>query len=62
EVVALSRSAVELRGWVASRATRALAARVAGSVAGVDTVINNILVRGEDDLAVPAGEPSDLLA
>jgi hypothetical protein len=35
---------------------------VAGSVAGVDTVINNILVRGEDDLAVPAGEPSDLLA
>ncbi len=62
DVVAVSRSAVELRGWVASRATRTLAARVARGVTGVDTVINNILVRGEDDLAVPAGEPSDLLA
>jgi len=62
ETVALSRSAVELRGWVSSRATRALAARVARAVPGVDTVINNILVRGEDDLVVASDEPSDLLA
>ena len=52
----------ELRGWVSSRATRALAARVVRAVPGVDTVINNILVRGEDDLMVMADEPSDLLA
>ena len=62
EAVALSQDAVELRGWVASRATRALAARVARSVPGVESVINNILVRGEDDLMVSTSEPSDLLA
>lgn len=62
QAVAVSQEAVELRGWVASRATRALAARVARGVPGVETVINNILVRGEDDLVVSAGEPSDLLA
>lgn len=62
EAAAVSRNTVELRGWVASRATRALAARVARSVPGVESVINNILVRGEDDLMVSTGEPSDLLA
>lgn len=62
QAVAISRGAVELRGWVSSRATRALAARVVRAVPGVDTVINNILVRGEDDLMVMSDEPSDLLA
>ena len=62
QAVALSRGAVELRGWVSSRATRALAARVVRGVPGVDAVINNILVRGEDDLMVTSDEPSDLLA
>jgi hypothetical protein len=62
QAVALSRGAVELRGWVSSRATRALAARVVLAVPGVDAVINNILVRGEDDLVVASDEPSDLLA
>lgn len=62
QAVAVSQEAVELRGWVSSRATRALAARVARGVPGVESVINNILVRGEDDLVVFAGEPSDLLA
>ena len=47
---------------MSSRATRAMAARVARGVPGVESVINNILVRGEDDLVVFAGEPSDLLA
>ena len=52
EVVAVSRGTVELRGWVTDRAARTLAARVARAVAGIDTVINSILVRGEDDRGV----------
>jgi hypothetical protein len=49
EVTAVNRGTVELRGWVTDRGSRALAARVAASTPGVDTVINSILVRGEDD-------------
>jgi hypothetical protein len=41
-------SGVELRGWVASRALRARAARVVVN-AGLGPVTNNLLVRGEDD-------------
>jgi osmotically-inducible protein OsmY len=53
EVVAVSRGTVELRGWVTDRAGRTLAARVARAVSGIDTVINSILVRGEDDRIIP---------
>jgi len=53
EVVAVSRGTVELRGWVTDRPARTLAARVARAVAGIDTVINSILVRGEDDRVIP---------
>jgi BON domain len=49
EVIAVSRGTIELRGWVTDRATRARAARVAYAVPGIETVINSILVRGEDD-------------
>jgi hypothetical protein len=49
QVTLVSRGTVELHGWVRSRAERARAARVARTVAGVETVINSILVRGEDD-------------
>ena len=56
EVVAVSRGTVELRGWVTDRAARTLAARVACAVAGIDTVINSILVRGEDDRIIPGGK------
>jgi hypothetical protein len=56
EVVAVSRGTVELRGWVTDRAARTLAARVARAVAGIDTVINSILVRGEDDRVIPDGK------
>jgi hypothetical protein len=49
DVLPVSLGAVELRGWVPNRAARTLAGRVAADVAGVDTVINSILVRGEDD-------------
>ena len=56
EVVPISRRSVELRGWVGDRAARTLAARVAGAVHGVETVINSILVRGEDDKIIPGGK------
>jgi len=49
EVTAVSRGTVELRGWVTDRSSRTLAARIARAVPGVDSVINSILVRGEDD-------------
>ncbi len=45
---------VELHGWVPSRETRVHAARVAIAVAGIERVVNRILVRGEDDRK-PAG-------
>ncbi len=51
-------SGVELRGWVASRALRARAARVVVS-AGLGPVTNNLLVRGEDDrdvIPMPLGD------
>jgi hypothetical protein len=55
EVVGVSRGTVELRGWVADRGSRALAGRIACAVPGVETVINSILVRGEDD-SFPGGK------
>jgi hypothetical protein len=56
EVVPISRRSVELRGWVGDRPARTLAARVASAVPGVETVINSILVRGEDDRVIPGGK------
>jgi len=55
EAMAVSRGAVELRGWVKDRGSRALAARVARAVPGIESVINSILVRGEDD-SFPGGK------
>jgi hypothetical protein len=55
EVMAVNRGTVELRGWVTDRGSRTLAARVACAVPGIDSVINSILVRGEDD-SFPSGK------
>jgi osmotically-inducible protein OsmY len=55
EAMAVSRGTVELRGWVKDRGSRTLASRIACAVPGIDTVINSILVRGEDD-SFPGGE------
>jgi len=49
EARAVSRGAVELRGWVPSRSVRTAAGRIALAVPGIESVINRILVRGEDD-------------
>jgi len=42
---------LELRGWVASRAARALAYRIARAAAGTGEITNHLLVLGEDDRA-----------
>ena len=53
EARAVSRGAVELRGWVPSRNIRTTAGRTALAVPGIESVINSILVRGEDDRPSP---------
>jgi osmotically-inducible protein OsmY len=55
EARSVSRGAVELRGWVPSRSIRTLAGRTALALPGIESVINSLLVRGEDDLT-RAGE------
>jgi hypothetical protein len=50
ETMAVARGVVELRGWVPTRAARAIAGRTALAAPGIDSVINSLLVRGEDDL------------
>jgi BON domain len=49
QAVPVSRAVVELRGWVPTRIARTLAGRTALAVPGIESVINSILVRGEDD-------------
>jgi osmotically-inducible protein OsmY len=49
EVRPLARGAVELRGWVPNRSVRTAAGRTALAVPGIESVINSLLVRGEDD-------------
>ncbi len=47
---------VELSGWVPDRPTRTRAMRLIHSLPGIDSVINSILVHGEDDFDVPPDE------
>ena len=53
-VVAAGHGAVELHGWVPSRRLRARAARLAAAAPGIDSLLNCLLVRGEDDTGLPA--------
>jgi len=53
DVIPSSRQRVELHGWVASRALRARAYRVAAEAIGGSAVVNGILVHGEDDTDLP---------
>ena len=53
--LAMARGVVELRGWVPTRAARAIAGRTALAAPGIESVINSLLVRGEDDLARTEG-------
>jgi hypothetical protein len=53
--LAVSRGVVELRGWVPTRAARTIAGRTALATPGIESVINSLLVRGEDDLRPAPG-------
>jgi len=53
---------VELHGWVPTRALRAHAFRLVSQTAGIDTLVNCLLVHGEDDAAEPALDVTDLPA
>lgn len=50
EVLPVARGVVELRGWVPSRGARTIAGRAALGTPGIESVINSLLVRGEDDI------------
>src|SRR5262249_56450285 len=50
EALTVARGVVELRGWVPTRAARTLAGRTALATPGIESVINSLLVRGEDDV------------
>jgi BON domain len=50
EALPVGRGVVELRGWVPTRAARTIAGRAALATPGIESVINSLLVRGEDDL------------
>ncbi len=58
-VVTAGRGAVELHGWVPSRRLRARAARLAAAAPGIDSLLNCLLVRGEDDAGMPALDTND---
>ena len=55
DALPVARGVVELRGWVPSRLARTAAGRTALAVAGIESVINSILVRGEDDQSPAEG-------
>ena len=49
QVLAMARGVVELRGWVPTRAARTIAGRTALAAPRIESVINSLQVRGEDD-------------
>ncbi len=55
--LAVAPGMVELHGWVPSRALRARAVRTVAALPGIASVVNCLLVQGEDD---PAPDLTDL--
>jgi len=53
EPIAVGPGVVELHGWVPSRTLRARASRIVAAVPGIDSLVNCLLVRGEDDASAP---------
>ncbi|HEX3927108.1 MAG TPA: hypothetical protein VHW65_03855 [Gemmatimonadales bacterium] len=49
DVIPVRRGRIELHGWVADRASRARAGRLVADALPADTVVNCLLVRGEDE-------------
>lgn len=50
---------VELHGWVPTRALRARAVRLVSQTAGIESLVNCLLVHGEDDTTAPAIDVTD---
>lgn len=59
EPLAVRPGVVELHGWVPNRASRTRAARLVAATEGVETLVNCILVRGEDDAPAPFPDAAD---
>jgi hypothetical protein len=57
--IAVGPGVVELHGWVPDRRLRARAARTVAAAEGIDSLINCLLVRGEDDETRPFGDATD---
>lgn len=56
--VAVAPGILELHGWVPTRAVRARAARLVAATPGITTLVNCLLVHGEDDHRDPAPKPA----
>jgi hypothetical protein len=59
EPIVVGPGVVELHGWVPTRALRTRGARITAAADGIDTVVNCLLVRGEDDSAEARREVTD---
>jgi hypothetical protein len=57
--LAVGTGVVELHGWVSTRSLRTRAMRVAAQVEGIESLVNCLLVHGEDDPAEPARDATD---
>ena len=55
EPIGVRAGVIELHGWVSSRSLRARAARLVAAVPGIESLINCILVHGEDDSSSSPG-------
>ena len=62
ELLPAGRGAIELHGWVPSRALRTRAVRLVRAVPGLDSLVNCLLVDGEDDPLAPASDLADQTA
>ncbi len=62
EVLAAGPGIVELHGWVPERRLRARAVRLLAGTPGIHTVINCLLVHGEDDAELSLSDATDLPA
>lgn len=59
EPIVVGPGVVELHGWVPERRLRARAARLVAAADGIDSLVNCLLVRGEDDTTRPFLDVTD---
>lgn len=57
--LAVGPGVIELHGWVPTRLLRARAARVVAAQDGIESVVNCLLVHGEDDLGLRPLDATD---